>query len=173
MPPPAPLHPARVLAVEPHVGGLVWVRVEVALEVAATHRLPGQYVHADVDGRTGYFALANREGGRPWEFLLRDAGGASEGLLRKVPGDEFSISGAQGAGFPVERVRGQPLSVVVTAGAIGAVRAVLAHRVEEGDAARTDLYLGTRVRSDVPIAEELERLRLAGVRIHISLSDET
>jgi len=173
MPPPSPLHPARVLALEPHVGGLVWVRVEVAPEVVATHRLPGQYVYADVDGRTGYFALANREGSGPWEFLLRDAGGASEGLLRKAPGDAFSISGALGAGFPVDRIRGQPLSVVVTAGAIGAVRALLAHRVEEGDAGRTELYLGTRVRSEVPIAEELERLRRAGVRIHISLSEET
>jgi len=173
MPPPSPLHPARVLAVEPHVGGLVWVRVEVAPEVAATHRVPGQYVYADVDGKTGYFALANREGHGPWEFLLRDAGGASEGLLRKVPGDGLSISVALGAGFPVERVRGQPLSVVVTAGAIGAVRAVLAHRVEEGDGARTELYVGTRVRDEVPLAEELERLGRAGVRVHISLSEET
>jgi len=169
---PTPLHQARVVAVEPHVGGLVWVRVDVAPEQVASHRVPGQYVYADVDGRTGYFALANREGKGPWEFLLRAAGGASEALLYKAPGDVILLSHALGGGFPADRVRGQPLSVVVTAGAFGAVRSVLAQRVETGDAARTALYLGTRARNEVPVPEELERLARDGVRVHVSLSDE-
>lgn len=170
---PPPLHQARVLAVEPHVGGLVWVRVDVAPEQVATHVTPGQYVFADIDGRTGYFALANRAGTAPWEFLLRESRGASEALLHKAPGDTLLLSGALGGGFPVDRVRGEALSIVVTAGAFGAVRALLAHRVETGDAARTGLYLGTRVRGEVPVPEELERLTHAGVRVVVSLSEET
>lgn len=171
--PPPPLHSSRVLAVEPHAGGLFWVRVEVTPEQVATHRVPGQYAYAEVEGHNGYFALANREGTAPWEFLLRDAGGASEALVQRAPGDVIRLSGALGGGFPVDRVRGQPLSVVVTAGAIGAVRAVLAQRVETGDAGHTILYLGTRTRSDVPLHDELERLAHAGVRIQVSLSEET
>jgi NAD(P)H-flavin reductase len=149
------------------------VRVDVAPEQLASHRVPGQYAYVEVDGRTGYFALANREGKGPWEFLLRDAGGASEALVHRAPGDVIRLSGALGGGFPVDGVRGGPLSVVVTAGAIGAVRALLAQRVETGDAARTVLYLGTRTRMDVPIPDELERFAREGVRVQISLSEET
>lgn len=173
MPPPPSLHQARVLAVESHVGGLVWVRVEVEPGHAATHRTPGQYAYAEVDGHTGHFALANREGKSPWEFLLRDAGGASEALSHKTPGDVILLSGALGGGFPIEHARGQPLAVVVTAGAFGAVRSLLAHRVEAGDAARTSLYLGSRVQGEVPVRGELDRLVRDGVRVRISLSDET
>lgn len=172
MPPPS-LFPSRVRAVQPHVGGLVWVRVEVTPEQLASHRVPGQYAYVEVDGCTGYFALANRPGEGPWEFLLRDAGGASEALVQRAPGDMILLSAAIGGGFPVDRVRGQPLSVVVTAGAIGAVRALLAERVESGDAAHTILYLGTRTRDDVPVPEELELLARGGVRVQISLSEET
>ena len=93
--------------------------------------------------------------------------------MQRAPGDVILLSGALGGGFPVDRVHGQPLSVVVTAGAIGAVRALLAHRVETGDAARTVLYLGTRTRTDVPIPDELERFAREGVRVQVSLSEET
>ncbi len=61
----------------------------------------------------------------------------------------------------------------MTAGAIAAARAVIGRRIEDGDARKTRLVVGARTRSSVPLEDELEAMRSAGINVRIVLSRET
>lgn len=103
-------------------------------------------------------------------ILLRRGGAAADLLIRAPVGTDVAATPALGAGFPVNRARGEDAIVVVTAGAMAAARAVVARRVDDGDAARTRLVVGARAIGSVPLTDEIDAMRAAGVRVRIVLS---
>ncbi len=135
-----------------------------------SYATPGQYSYFTLIGEAGYFVLGSREKRSPWEILLRRGGAAADLLIRAPVGTDVAATPALGAGFPVDRARGEDAIVVVTAGAMAAARAVVARRVDDGDAARTRLVVGARAIGSVPLTDEIDAMRAAGVRVRIVLS---
>jgi NAD(P)H-flavin reductase len=131
---------------------------------------PGQYAHLTLVGQAGYFVLGSREKRSPWEIVLRRGGGFADLLLAAPVGLDVVASEALGAGFPVDDARGSDVIVLVTAGAIAAARAVVGRRIEDGDAAKTGMVIGARSIDSIPLEDELDTMRSAGVRVRIVLS---
>lgn len=131
---------------------------------------PGQYSYFTLIGEAGYFVLGSREKKSPWEILLRRGGAAADLLIRAPVGTDVAASPALGAGFPVEKARGEEALVVVTAGAMAAARAVVGRRIEDGDAERTRLVVGARTIESIPLEDEIDAMRAAGVRVRVVLS---
>jgi NAD(P)H-flavin reductase len=88
-------------------------------------------------------------------------------------GASFPTSGALGDGFPCEDARGRPLVIAVAGTGVAAARALMALRIEGGDATRTELFLGARTRAELPLGEELARWVGAGARVVACLSRES
>ena len=151
-------------------GDMTLFAFEVPGALRESYERPGQYAYFTLIGEAGYFVLGNREKRSPWEILLRRGGAAADLLMRAPVGTDVGATRAIGAGFPVEKARGEDAIVVVTAGAMAAARAVLGRRVEDGDAARTRLVVGARTIESVPLQDELDALRTAGVGVRIVLS---
>jgi NAD(P)H-flavin reductase len=82
------------------------------------------------------------------------------------------MSGALGEGFPCDEARGRSLVIAVAGTGIAAARALMALRIEGGDAYRTELFLGTQTRAAVPLGEELAQWKRAGARVVVCLSRE-
>ena len=151
-------------------GGMTLFAFDVPGALRESYLRPGQYSYFTLIGEAGYFVLGSREGRSPWEILLRRGGGAADLLMKAPVGTDVGATPALGGGFPVESARGENALVVVTAGALAAARAVVGRRVEDGDAARTRLIVGARTIDTVPLEDELDAMRAAGVRVRIVLS---
>lgn len=151
-------------------GDMTLFAFEVPGVLRESYATPGQYSYFTLIGEAGYFVLGSREKRSPWEILLRRGGAAADLLMRAPVGTDVAATPAIGGGYPVERARGEDAIVVVTAGAMAAARAVVGRRIEDGDAARTRLVVGARTIESVPLMEEIEAMRTAGVRVRIVLS---
>lgn len=169
-PAPRPTYVAHVVARRDVGGGMTLFSIDVPSALRDSYVRPGQYAYFTLIGEAGYFVLGNREGTAPWEIFLRRGGAAADLLLAAPVGVEVGATKALGDGFPVEKARGEDALVVVTAGAIAAARAVVNRRIDDGDAHRTRLVIGARTLDTVPIEDELDTLRSAGVRVRIVLS---
>ncbi|HEY1956311.1 MAG TPA: hypothetical protein VGH28_11880 [Polyangiaceae bacterium] len=153
------------------VGGeMTLFAFEVPGVLRESYARPGQYSYFTLIGEAGYFVLGSREKKSPWEILLRRGGAAADLLIRAPVGTNVAAAPAIGAGFPVDGARGEDALVVVTAGAMAAARAVVARRIEDGDAARTRLVIGARTIGSIPLEDEIDAMRTAGVRVRIVLS---
>jgi len=167
---PRPTHVAHVTGRRDAGGGMTMFSIDVPGVLRESYVRPGQYAYFTLIGEAGYFVLGNRELRSPWEIFLR-RGGAAADLLIAAPGSvEVGATKALGHGFPVEQARGEDAIVVVTAGAIAAARAVVGRRIEDGDAHKTRLVIGARTVESVPIEDELDAMRAAGVRVRLVLS---
>lgn len=155
------------------VGGEVTL---FSFDVSDAHRAsyvrPGQYANFTVGGESGYFVLGSREERTPWEILLRRGGGVADALHDARIGLDVDATTALGAGYPVDDARGEDVAVVVTAGAMAAARATVGRRIEDGDAARTRLLIGARTRGTLPLQDEIEAMREAGVTTDLVFSRE-
>lgn len=151
-------------------GGLSRVTLRGRPELLATHTAAGQYTEIQTDGSNGYFVIASDVGTGAWELVLRGGGGAADALLGAPIGEEFAISPALGAGFPLDAARGRPLVLAVNGTGIAAARPVVTRRIAESEAARTIVYLGVRTAREVPLADELDAWRAEGVRVTLCLS---
>lgn len=130
---------------------------------------PGQYAYFELGSEQGFFVLAGREKLAPWEVLVR-GGGLADAMLEAPDGVVLGASPALGHGFPVEQARGANATVVVTAGSFAAARAAVLRRMDEGDAGRTQLVMGARAPEDVPLRDELDAMKAAGVDVHLVIS---
>ena len=163
-------HVAHVLARRDAGGEMTLVTFDVPAALRESYTHPGQYALFTFGEDEGYFVLASQVGRAPWEILLRARGGVADSLLAAPIGAPVSVSRAIGEGFPVERARGEDAVVVVTAAAIGAARATVSRRIDDGDATRTRLVVGARDERTLPLANELADMRRAGVPVRIVLS---
>jgi NAD(P)H-flavin reductase len=162
---------ARLLA-RREGGTLVPVALAVPEEVLATHSTPGQYVSIAAGGEEGFFVLASPVGAAAWELLVRASGAVSEALLAAPIGATFGTSAALGEGFPMADARARALILLAAGTGIAAVTPILAQRMVEGDAPRTDVFLGLRVAADLPCAREVAAWRSAGARVTVCVSRE-
>ena len=151
-------------------GGMTLFSIEVPGALRESYVRPGQYAYFSLIGEAGYFVLGSREQRSPWEIFLRRGGAAADLLIAAPVGVEVGATKALGKGYPVEDARGQDALVVVTAGAMAAARAVVGRRIEDGDGPKTRLVIGARTTSTIPIQDELDAMRSAGVRVRIVLS---
>jgi sulfhydrogenase subunit gamma (sulfur reductase) len=170
------LHRARVLSHADAGGGLVLLTLMP--ETAARHSYvrAGQYVsvQATPDATTagGYFVLAGDAGAERWELVIRPGSETANAVLSVPDQGQLWTSAARGSGFPFEEARGRPLLLAATGSGIAAMRSIVAHRVRDGEGARTLLLHGVRGRGDVPLPSEIERWRSQGVRVTVCLSRE-
>ncbi len=144
--------------------------LEVPDVLRESYARPGQYAYFELGSEQGFFVLAGREARGPWEVLVRGGGGVADAMLAAPVGVTLWASPALGHGFPMARARGSVVTIVVTAGSFSAARAAVLWRIDEGDASRTRLVVGARVEQDVPLPEEIDAMRSAGVGVHVVLS---
>lgn len=146
------------------------VTVDPAAEIVGSYVSPGQYVHARIGPETGYFVLAGAPGSSPWEFIMRAGGGVSDVLLAAPVGTALEVTPALGDGFPWAAVRGRPLVIALGGTGVAAGRPLMDRRVADGDATRTQIYLGIRMRSELPLAGDVEAWRRAGASVTLCWS---
>jgi NAD(P)H-flavin reductase len=163
-------HPARLVSRSAAGGGMTVVAIEPGAEVAASYTSPGQYVEVRIAGQTGYFVLAGPPGERPWELVMRAGGGASDVLLAPSVEPDLEVTAAIGEGFPMEAARGRPLLVALSGTGVAAGRSLIRHRIAQGDAARTQVWLGVRTHAELPLASDLEAWRAASVAVVVCVS---
>jgi NAD(P)H-flavin reductase len=167
---PRPTYVAHVTARRDVGGGMTMFSIEVPGALRESYVRPGQYAYFTLIGEAGYFVLGNAPMKSPWEIFLRRGGAAADLLIAAPVGVEVGATKALGGGYPVDDARGEDALVVITAGAIAAARAVVGRRIEAGDGHRTRLVIGARTLDAVPIEDELDAMRAAGVRVRIVLS---
>ena len=146
--------------------------LELPSEVRGTHVLPGQYVSVCAGGDTGYFVLASAVGAETWEILLRSGGDVADALLVATLGERVPVTAALGGGFPCDEARGRSLLIAVAGTGIAAAKPIMSWRMNDGDAARTDVFLGMRVAADLPMHAEIAAWQAAGSRVTVCLSRE-
>lgn len=164
--------PARLVGRDPAGGGLVRVVVEPAPELLSTYATPGQYVEMRAGDGTGFFVLSSDPGASSWQLVMRSGGGASDVVLTLPPGAPIGLTGALGHGFPMQEARGRPLLLAVNGTGVAAGPPVVHRRVLERDAARTRVFVGVRVRSELPLESELRAWVAAGIDLTVCLSQD-
>ncbi len=165
--------PARLVSSESVGGGLSLLAIDPGRAVVRTYDSPGQYVEVRADGQTGYFVLANEPGEPMWHLVMKSGGGASDVLLRMSPGDALEVTQAIGEGFPMDGVRGRALVVALGGSGLAAGRPLLRHRIREGDAARTSVFVALRKREESALEDDLDAWASAGVAVIVCLSQES
>ena len=115
-------------------GELLLVSLDVDEEIARAYTTPGQYIEVKAESGNGYFVLASDVGQRPWQLLVKNAGGAADALATSPLGTSFTVVGPLGAGFSVERMRSRHVVVAVVGSALGVARSVAraTHRRRSG-----------------------------------------
>jgi len=160
-----------VLSARSPVGGeLLMISLDVDEESARRYTTPGQYIEVKADTGSGYFVLASDVGQRPWQLLVKNAGGAADALATLPLGAPITIAGPKGAGFSVERMRSRHVVVAVVGSALGVARPVLRRRIADGAATATHLFLGLRAPTELAIASEVAEWAASGVSIVLCLS---
>lgn len=126
---------------------------------------PGQYVVATPPGhKPGYFAIAGLPG-EPLELLIKVEGDAASALAALAPGDDVEIDGPRGQGFPLDRIAGRPLVVLVNGSGISAARAVIRAEIAAGLSRPVRVYYGVLDLDRQAYADELPAWRAAGVEV--------
>lgn len=151
-------------------GGLWLVSLEVDAETARGYTTAGQYVKVLAERGNGYFVLAGDEGRTPFQLLVRNAGDAADALVNAPLGARFAVSAPLGRGFPVHGARGRSVVVAVVGSALAVARPVLRHRIADGEAGATQVFIGVRSAADVPLAGEVEAWAEQGARVVLCLS---
>jgi NAD(P)H-flavin reductase len=167
-----PYELARLVSRRDAGGGMALLEIDVPGEVAGTYVSAGQYTEVRAGGETGYFVLASEPFAHRWHLVMRAGGGASEVLLRMPVGAELEVTAAIGPGFPMTAARGRRVIVALSGTGVAAGRPLVGRRVADGDAARTEVLLGARARSEVAMESDLDRWERAGVRVVVCLSQD-
>jgi NAD(P)H-flavin reductase len=165
-------HRARLIKREFAGGGLTRVTLDPGRYVASTYTSPGQYIEVHVGGESGYFVLANAPGAPEWQLIMRRGGGASDVLLSIAPGGALEVTDAIGSGFPMEASRGRPVVIALGGTGVAAALPLVGRRVADGDATRTEVLIGLRTRSEVPLHTDLDAWIRAGVRVLLCVSQD-
>jgi NAD(P)H-flavin reductase len=163
-------YPARLASRSDAGGGMTLVTLEPEPGIAPSYTSPGQYVEVRAQGETGYFALAGIPGELPWELVMRSGGGVSDVLLPAPLGLDVEVTAAIGDGFPMEAVHGRLLVIALSGTGVAAGRPLVLRRIADGDASRTQVWLGVRTRAELPLAADIEAWRAAGVPVVVCLS---
>lgn len=160
-----------VLSARTEVGGeLLLISLDVDEEMSRRYTTAGQYIEVRAESGNGYFVLANDVGQRPWQVLVKNAGGAADALATLPLGSAIVVGGPHGAGFSIERMRSRHVVVAVVGSALGVARPVLRQRIAAGAATDTHLFLGLRAPTDLAIGDEVAAWAASGIRVVLCLS---
>lgn len=151
-------------------GDLLLVSLDVDDAIAVRYTTPGQYIEVKAESGNGYFVLASDVGRRPWQLLVKNAGGAADALATLPLGSELKVVGPHGAGFSVERMKARHVVVAVVGSALGVARSVLGRRIADGAATATHLFLGIRAPTDLAIPAEVAAWAAEGIEVVLCLS---
>lgn len=169
-PPARDFFPATVLAATDETRRLRLLSIRVPPEVAASHRIPGQFLRARAAPNTpeAYFAIANPPGDDHFDLLIGRGGTVADVLADLQIGGRLEISRATGPGFPLAGCTGRNLLLLATGSGIAPIHAVLlaiaANREQYGE---IHLFFGARSRHDFAYTRELNALAAASqLRIH-------
>jgi NAD(P)H-flavin reductase len=163
-------HPALLVSRADAGGGMSIVTIDPGGDLALGYKSPGQYAEVRIDGETGYFVLAGRPGARPWTMVMKSGGGASDVLLEARPGRSLEVTSALGPGFPMAAVRGRPLVLALSGTGIAAGPPILLQRIEDGDAGRTQVYVGAKTHAELALESDIRSWAVAGVSVVLCLS---
>lgn len=131
------------------------------------HDKPGQFITAHLEGhKPAYFALACSPGD-PVVLLVKAHGDAAEALVGLVAGSKVEISDPIGNGFPLERVDGKHLVVLVNGSGISAARSVIQGEVARGLPRPVHLYYGVFTDQHRSFVDDLETWSSAGVKVNV------
>ncbi len=151
-------------------GELLLISLDVDPDIAGRYTTPGQYIEVKADSGNGYFVLASEVGKRPWQLLVKNAGGAADALATLPIGSTLEIVGPLGMGFSVERMRSRHVALAVVGSAIGVARSVVGRRIADGAATATYLFLGIRSPADLAILHDIEEWAAQGIVVVLCLS---
>ena len=104
-----------------------------------------------------------------FEHTIRDVGSVTGALCGLEPGENVSIRGPYGTGWPMKQARGR--DVVIVAGGIGLapLRGVIREMTGESEAyGKLNIVYGARTPEDMLFTTEYERWRSNGCRILLS-----
>lgn len=162
--------PATVLAAADETRRLRLLALQVPPEVAASHRIPGQFLRARAAPNTpeAYFAIANPPDGDRVELLVRRGSAVADALADLRVGGHLEVSPATGPGFPLAESRGKDVLLFATGSGIApihaALRAISADRTGYGE---VHLFFGVRTRHDFAFTGELDTLAaVKRIRVH-------
>ena len=142
--------------------------------LSAAYSTPGQYVKLALptgDAREGggvprTYAIASPPGQENIELLLKVPQEHVAPLLALGPGDRVSVSGPQGHGFPMEKIKGKSLWLFAVGSAIAPVRAVIEHLLpRRGELHDVTLLYGVRDPSELAFAARFGAWAGHGVRV--------
>lgn len=129
------------------------------------YALPGQYVVASVpELKPAFLALANLPG-EPAELLVKTDGPTATAIGALAAGDGLEVDGPKGKGFPLDRIAGRPLIVLVNGSGISAARAVIRAELAAGLPRPVHVYYGVLSLDRQAYAAELPAWEAAGVRV--------
>jgi len=129
---------------------------------------PGQFVHVRVPALEASalrrpFSIFNAENGR-LELLYKTVGRGTAALNAVKPGDEVSVMGPLGHGFPTD-CSGEPLLV---GGGFGVAPLYFLARIMKGKGLSPKLFVGGRTKSDLLA---LDRFAALGVQVFPATND--
>jgi len=129
---------------------------------------PGQFVHVRVPALEASalrrpFSIFNAENGR-LELLYKTVGRGTAALNAVKPGDEVSVMGPLGHGFPTD-CSGEPLLV---GGGFGVAPLYFLARIMKGKVLSPKLFVGGRTKSDLLA---LDRFAALGVQVFPATND--
>jgi NAD(P)H-flavin reductase len=166
---------ARVAAVHPDGPGLVQLTLEVAPQIEASFRVPGQYQELALPGHPGKpFAIASAPGtGRRFVYLVRLGFPLADALAALPPGAPVELSPALGPGFPLEVARGRDLLLLATGTGSAPMRSVIETVARERRAFRQlTFYFGGRHGKDFAFEREWPRWASLDVELVRTVSED-
>lgn len=162
--------PCTIAALEAD-GAALQLRVRLDSPIlAASLRRPGQYTTlalGELAPRFGVIAQAPGERDDAWDFLISRDSTLGRALASCAVGDPISLTEAEGPGFDMQRLDGEPLLVFATGSAIAAARPVIQHLLRERPQAlaRCAVYYGERRWDAFSYKDELARWIGAGCAV--------
>jgi NAD(P)H-flavin reductase len=168
-------HQGRLLAVRPAAAGLWSVRVDVTgTTLEGAHALPGQYVMLCIEDFPACvlaIASAPEEGGRTFEFLVKEGNETVDRLVQAEAGTPVKLGAPSGPGFPLEQAAGRRVLLFATGSGISAIRsligAIVRDRARYGE---VTLYFGARSPRAFAYRDELEDWERSGIRVVRTIS---
>jgi NAD(P)H-flavin reductase len=159
-------HPLAVVRAHDETPRLRALTLEGDAEVAASYRVPGQYVVVRAGGGQAFMALTDAPGGPALSLLVNDVGPVATAARALEPGDRLEATAAEGAGFALERTIGRPLLLVAARTGIAPLRAVIRdHLRRPGRWPNVVLVWGAQTSDEFPYRGEWAEWEAGGVRV--------
>ena len=104
------------------------------------------------------------------EYSIRGVGALTKELCKLEAGQMLGIRGPYGQGWPLERLKGNPLVLIAGGIGIAPLRSVLASIQNSGEFSSVDLYYGARSPTDMLFLNEFQSLaERKKLNLHLSV----